>query len=168
MKTEIRDQRSEIGPTGSRAAEETLRMLAHLPAPVGLEDRVQASLRIAVKTASPRARILAWPMALRPASGWMQSSLLRSAAAAAIAFVVVGGGWVVSSRVQTAQPAAAITTPPHLAAPGGFSSAGAMRTPQTLNGPVVAHPAAAAPQTATKQPRVKPKSANKPIAPPVR
>jgi hypothetical protein len=35
--------------------------------------------------------------------------------------------------------------PQHVATPGGFSSAGAMRTPQTLKGPVVPLPAAIQP-----------------------
>src|ERR1035437_5968060 len=134
---------NQFANEASSSAEETLRLLAHLPAPEGLEDRVQAGLRVAAKAAPRPTRILAWPMALRPVNGWMQSSLLRSAAAAAIAFVVVGGGWILSSRVQTAQPATAITTPPRTAASGGFSSAGAMRTPQTLNGPIVEPPAVA-------------------------
>jgi hypothetical protein len=62
---------------------------------------------------------------------------MRSAAAAAIVFVVVGGGWGVYSRVQQPQAAKVITMPARVAAPGGFSNAGAMRTPNTLNGPVV-------------------------------
>jgi hypothetical protein len=107
----------------------TLRLIATVPAPEGLEDRVHARLRSTPRTA----RILEWPAAFRTDSAWM-----RSAAAAAIAFVVVGGGWGVYSRVQ---PNKVIAMPPHVAAPGGFSNAGAMRTPQTLNGPVLEHPA---------------------------
>ena len=118
------------------AAESTLRLIASLPAPDGLEDRIQAALK-----AAPRpARILQWPSAFRPGGNWM-----RSAAAAAIVFVVAGGGWGVYSRVQPAQPsqpAHLLVMPPHAGAAAGFSSAGAMRTPQTLTGPVVA-PAAA-------------------------
>ncbi len=107
--------------------EETLRLIASLPAPEGLAERMQAKL-----AAAPRkARVLSWPEALRPASGWM-----RAVAAAAIVFVVVGGGWSVSSRVQTGAAARGIALP-HVVAPGGFAGAGAMRTPQTLNGPVV-------------------------------
>ncbi len=105
----------------------TLRLIANLPAPEGIQDRVHARLRSAPRTA----RILEWPAALRSDSAWM-----RSAAAAAIAFVVVGGGWGVYSRVQ---PNKVIAMPPHVAAPGGFSNAGAMRTPKTLNGPVLEH-----------------------------
>jgi hypothetical protein len=67
---------------------------------------------------------------------------MRSAAAAAIVFVVAGGGWGVYSHVQQPQ-AKVIVMPMHVSIQGGFSSAGAMRTPNTLNGPVIAHPVAA-------------------------
>jgi hypothetical protein len=145
QRSEIRDQGS-VTPT---PAEETLRLIARLSAPEGLEERVQVGLR-AKGTVPGRARILQWPMALRLDNAWMQSSLARMAAAAAIVAVVVGGGWGVISRVQPAQPARAIAIPPRVSPQSGFSSAGAMRTPQTLNRPIVevpavAHPAAAAP-----------------------
>ena len=116
------------------SAESTLRLIATLPAPEGLEDRVQAALQ-----AAPRAgRVLAWPAALRPDSDW-----LRSAAAAAIVLVVAGGGWGIYSHVQPGGPERGVAAPMRVVAPAGFSSAGAMRTPQTLTGPVVAHPATA-------------------------
>jgi hypothetical protein len=127
--------------------EETLRMIARLSAPEGLEERVQAGLR--TEASSGSARILRWPAALRLENAWMQN-LARTAAAAAIVAVVVGGGWGISSRFQPIQPSSAIAVPPHSTGQngqGGFSSAGAMRTPQTLNGPVVTHPATVAPQT---------------------
>jgi hypothetical protein len=146
-------------------AEKTLRLIARLSAPEGLEERVQAGLHAAPRTASGtvlgKARILAWPVALCLDNAWMRSSLARSAAAAAIVAVVVGGGWGVYSRVQQPQPARAVTIPPRVSAQGGFSSAGAMRTPQTLNGPIVEHPAVAHPATATSQQTVKP--AAKPV-----
>ncbi|MGO9776171.1 MAG: hypothetical protein ACLQGT_15830 [Terracidiphilus sp.] len=141
-----RQQRSEIGEQGegtSSPAEETLRLIARLSAPEGLEERVQTGLRAASHTTLGRVRILQWPVALRLDNAWMQSSLARMAAAAAIVAVVVGGGWGVISRVQPAQPARAIAIPPRASAQGSFSSAGAMRTPQTLNGPVVAQTATA-------------------------
>jgi hypothetical protein len=122
--------------------EETLQMVARLSPPEGLEERVQSGLR----TVSPKARILRWPGALWLENGWMQS-MARAAAAAAIVAVVVGGGWGISSRFQPTQPSSAIAVPPHVTSQGGFSSAGAMRTPQTLNGPIVAVPAAAHPET---------------------
>jgi hypothetical protein len=150
-------QRSEIGDRGSvtpSPAEETLRLIARLSAPEGLENRVQAGLR-GKSSVQGRAPILQWPMALRLDHAWMQSSLARTAAAAAIAAVVVGGGWGVISRMQPAQPARAVATPPRVSAPGSFSSAGAMRTPQTLNGPIVEPPTIAHPPTVTTPPIAK-------------
>ena len=82
---------------------------------------------------------------------------MRSAAAAAIVLVVAGGGWGVYSRVQRPQPARVIVLTPRAPAQGGFASSGAMRTPQTLNGPTVVHPATAHSATAAPQ-------ANKPGA----
>jgi hypothetical protein len=126
-------------------AEETLRLIASLPAPDGLEDRVNAALSAAAR----RGRVLAWPRAIRPESGWM-----RTAAAAAIVFVVAGGGWGVYMRVeQENQPAKVIVMPARMPAPGGFSGAGAMRTPLTLPGPAAPQPAKAnlaPPKMATK------------------
>ncbi len=122
--------RTTHNPNGSGTAEETLRLIAKLPSPEGLEGRVHEALRRAPQTG----RILAWPAARRPQSGWM-----RTAAAAAIVFVVAGGGWGVYSRVERGQLAKTAVLP-HVPAAGGFQSAGAMRTPQTLIGPVVTHP----------------------------
>ena len=119
--------------SGAGEAEETLRLIARLPAPEGLEDRVHAGLRSAPRSA----RVLAWPAAFSPAGGW-----LRAAAAAAIVFVVAGGGWGIYSHVQPGEPAHGIAGP-RIAAPGGFTEGGAVRRPQTLVGPVVTHPATA-------------------------
>ena len=127
---------SALGP-----AEETLRLVASLPAPDGLEDRVNAALSAAPNRdrALDRGRVLAWPRAIRPESGWM-----RTAAAAAIVFVVAGGGWGVYMRVEHNQPAKVIVMPARMPgriqAPGGFSGAGAMRTPLTLPGPAAPQP----------------------------
>lgn len=157
--------------SGVSPAETTLRLIASLPAPEGLEDRVRAGL-----VAAPRlGRILAWPRTRTQASGWV-----RSAAAAAIVFVVAGGGWGIYSRVQPGQPARVMALPPHGSASGGFSSSGAMRTPQTLNGPVVANPVAAqasrdkaptkpaAPKTPNTKPTVVNKTSTLPAAPAVK
>ncbi|MGA3334932.1 MAG: hypothetical protein ABSC62_12295 [Terracidiphilus sp.] len=133
------------------SGEETLRLIAGLSAPAGLEDRVHAALRAAPR----RGRVLAWPSNLRlkmvPESNWM-----RTAAAAAIVFVVVGGGWGVYTRVQPGQPAKVIAMPPRIPAAGGFSGAGAIRTPQTLPGPAAPQPANAG--------TAQPKGAKKPAA----
>jgi hypothetical protein len=135
MKYQGQDDLSNDSQLGS--AEATLRLIASLPAPAGLEERVQAGLR-----AAPRSgRVLAWPAALSLDSNWM-----RAAAAAAIVFVVAGGGWGVYAHVQPGQSARGVAVPPHVAAPaGGFSNSGAMRTPNTLNGPLAPHPATARP-----------------------
>jgi hypothetical protein len=117
-------------PIAQGAADETLRLIAHLPPPHGLEDRVH----VALLSRPLRGSVLSWPSMPRFESNWM-----RSAAAAAIVFVVAGGGWGIYSRVQQPQ-AKVIVMPMHVAPQGGFSSAGAMRTPNTLNGPVLAHP----------------------------
>ena len=127
---------NRAGREFSSEAEVTLRLIASLPAPTGLEERVRAGLH-----AAPRApRVLAWPVAFSVAGGLNSGGWLRGAAAAAIVFVVAGGGWGVYSRVQRPQAAKVITMPVRVAAPGGFSNAGAMRTPNTLNGPVAPIP----------------------------
>jgi hypothetical protein len=128
------------------SVEETLRLIANLPVPAGLEDRIHAGLRASKLT--HKARVLAWPGRLRPASHWMHSAVVRGAAAAAIVCVVAGGGWGIYSSVRPHAPARAIVVAPHPAVSGGFASGGAMRTPQTLNGPVLTHPANGAPSAA--------------------
>lgn len=116
-------------------AEETLRLISSLPAPEGLEERMKMALR-----AAPRAgRVLHWPANSGAGRRWTHNTMARCAAAAAIVFVVAGGGWGVYSRVQPIQNPKVIAMP-RVVAPGGFSNAGAMRTPQTLNGHVLSHP----------------------------
>jgi hypothetical protein len=134
------------GP-GAGEAETTLRLIAGLPAPEGLEERVKAGLHQVSHEAPRSASLLHWPLATRldPSHagsmrlGWMQSTFARSAAAAAIVLVVAGGGWEVYSRIQPAQEPKAIVLPA-VAGHGGFSSANAIRTPRTLNGTVLTHP----------------------------
>ena len=79
-------------------------------------------------------------MALMPGS-WIQSPAFRGAAAAAIVCVVAGGGWRIYSHVQTpaAPTANVITMPARVGGTSGFSSANAIRTPDTLAGPVLTH-----------------------------
>ena len=131
----------------SSPGEDTLRLIANLPAPEGLEARVHAGLRAAPR----RGRVLAWPRALHPENGW-----IRTAAAAAIVFVVAGGGWGIYTRVQQNQPAKVIVMPLRVPAAGGFSSAGAIRTPETLPGPTVTR--------STKAITAQPKTARKTAA----
>ncbi len=116
----------------TNSGEETLRLIANLPVPEGLEDRVHKALR-----AAPRqGRVLAWPAGMRSRVS-LRSNSIRTAAAAAIVFVVVGGGWGVYSRVQTGQTGKVVVMPAPIANPGGFSGAGAIRTPETLPGPKI-------------------------------
>lgn len=162
------------------SVEDTLRLIASLPAPAGLEDRIQAGLRASQLSQQHKARVLAWPAQLHPGRNWMHSAVVRSAAAAAIVMVVAGGGWGIYSRVQPRPTAKVILLVPRPAVSGGFASGGAMRTPQTLNGPVLTHPATAvqtpakaAVRPAKKQRRTLPaadagKAATQPVAPAVR
>jgi hypothetical protein len=153
--TALGETRNEASSSAPSPAEETLRLIARLPAPQGLAERVKAGLcgGQSAPPVSGRARILPWPTALR-----MENTWVRGAAAAAIALVVVGGGWGIYARVAPVQPQKAMVLP-HNAAQGGFSSAGAVRKPQTLNRPVMAHSATAAPQAAkaTAKPAAQPK-----------
>jgi hypothetical protein len=152
-------------PAALAFLDETLRLIAKLPPPAGLEDRIYAGVQAGVQAgvragllASSKAglkaesqagsrfgRLLLWPAQLKPQGAWMESAAVRAAAAAAIVCVVLGGGWGIHSRFHRAPLPAAISQPPaspaRIAAPSGFSSAGAMHTPLTLNGPVVAQPA---------------------------
>lgn len=119
-------------PENGECGEETLRLIASLPVPEGLEERVHRSLR----TAPRDARVLTWPTGVRSRIS-LRSNSIRTAAAAAIVFVVVGGGWGVYSRVQTGQSGKVVVMPAPLTNGGGFSGAGAIRTPETLPGPKV-------------------------------
>ena len=120
----------------------TLRLLANLSVPEGIEDRIHAKLR----TAPRKGRLLSWPTGIH--TGWM-----RSAAAAAIVVIVGGGGWGVYSHIERPQqPAKLIVVPANGPSGGGFSSAGAMRTPQSLNRPVIKHTAKGHPGKLAKKP----------------
>lgn len=143
--------------SGVDSGEETLRLIANLPAPQQLVERVKAGLR----TAPRSARVLGWPAPLLPGQGWIRSSAARSAAAAAIVMIVAGGSWGVYSRVQPA-PSPNVLVPPLRVAPSsGFSSAGAVRTPQTLNGSLMAHPGTGVLQQTNNAPKAAVPAASK-------
>lgn len=118
-------------------AEATLRLIAKLPAPDGLAERVQGRLKAApVSVLETGAQVLQWPVRRSGWTGWA-----RGVAAAAIVCVVAGGAWQISTHIVPGASGNAVAAPvpvPSRARPaGGFSSAGAMRTPDTLNGPVL-------------------------------
>lgn len=118
-------------------AEKTLRLIATLPAPDGIEERVKAGLR----AAPARSAVILWPFGNVDGRAWWDSSGMRAAAAAAIVLVVVGGGWGVYSHIQLPQSPTAVVAPQQPSAGnGGFAAAGAKRTPQTLDRPVIANP----------------------------
>ena len=121
--------------SGHNSGEDTLRLIAGLPAPAGLEERVHKALR-----AAPRSgRVLSWPAGFRAKTA-LESNWMRAAAAAAIVFVVVGGGWGVYSRVQPG-PAGKVIVMPQLVPSSGGGISGAIRTPLTIPGPTVKQPA---------------------------
>lgn len=130
----MNSSRSEsVHTDGWGTAEETLRLIARLPAPEGLADRMQAGLR----TAPRRGSLVGWPVAMIPISGWAQTAAFRGVAAAAIVCVVAGGGWRVYSHVPVKPTTRLAVMPARVGA--GFSSAGAVHTPDTLAGPVLTH-----------------------------
>jgi hypothetical protein len=122
------------------SAEETLRMVAQLPAPDGLSARVQASLRTAPQpTGSTFSGVFGF-------SGWMHSTAMRTAAAAAIVCAVTGGGWQIYSHVQTSPAMQGVAVPARVDnGQGGFSTSGAIAKPDPLKAPVITH------QVRTKQ-----------------
>jgi hypothetical protein len=122
---------------GAIEAEETLRLLASLPAPQGIEDRVKSGVRAAHRQSS----VMSWPHPSANKAAWTQVSAMRVAAAAAIVFVVAGGAWEVYSHIRLAAVPTAVAAPQHIDGGGGLSAAAAKRTPKTLDGPVVAVPA---------------------------
>ena len=124
-------------------AEKTLRLIAALPAPKGIEERLKAGLH----ATPPGAQVIRWPSAGGGRDGWIHTSTMRAAAAAAIVLVVAGGGWEVFSRIRVAPVPAAVAAPQSISGQGGFSTGTARRTPQTLEGPVIVAPATVKPKT---------------------
>jgi hypothetical protein len=121
---------------------ETLRLLAEAPVPVGMETRLLAKLR---EQPQPR-RVLRWPLRVQLA----ESAGMRAAAAALLVALLAGGGWGIAALTRPAQQAGASRESVRPALGGeGFSTAGAMRTPQTLKGPAVPMTVAAPPVTTT-------------------
>jgi hypothetical protein len=114
---------AEIPTQTAAEIDSTLRLMATVRVPAGLDERIHAALEAAPK----QGRVLSWPAAAWPSS-------MRAAAAAAIVVVVTGGGWGIYTRVQHLARTAAPVAPQMVQPAGGFSSAGAIRTPQTVQG----------------------------------
>lgn len=121
---------------GAIEAEKTLHLIATLPAPEGIEERVKAGLHSAPR----QAMVVGWPMAAGSRHRWMHTSAMRAAAAAAIVFVVAGGGWEIYSHIRVASVPTAVVGSPRISGQSGLSTAGTRRVPQTLEGPLNAAP----------------------------
>lgn len=146
--------RSGLEIDRTSTGEDTLRLIAGLPAPRGLEERV----RMALRTAPRQGRVLGWPLPLRSNASWV-----RATAAAAIVMVVAGGGWGVYSHIQPWQAGNAPAA--RVGAMGGFSGANAVRSPQTLEPPVVSPPAKSAVQSPMHKKALKKKAKVQPEQP---
>ncbi|MGA7242340.1 MAG: hypothetical protein WBX19_04115 [Terracidiphilus sp.] len=133
-------------------AEETLRLIASLPAPADIEERVKSGLRAAPRQTS----VISWPLSSADGARSSRVSAMRAAAAAAIVFVVAGGGWEVYSHIRPAIAPTAVATPQRIDGGGGLSAAGAKRTPRTLEGPVVVTPANDEPRSGNGNPAAVP------------
>lgn len=114
--------------------EQTLKLVAELPAPERLAERVKAEL-----SAPARGRLLAWPV-----QGSQRTLWLRAAIAAGLLVAVAAGG--VTAYRWVAPASTAHSAPARPAAQQNFSTAGAMRTPHTVNGPAALPEAHARPQ----------------------
>lgn len=121
---------------GLGEADATLRLIASLPAPEELAERVRGRLQAGSGAGSVSAlgsgRVLAWRDRVNGARDWM-----RGAAAAAIVGVVSGGAWWIYASVAPSGAGSAVAPPVHVRQAGGFSNAGAMHMPETLKGPVL-------------------------------
>jgi hypothetical protein len=139
-------------------AEETLRLLAELPPPAHLTDRVHR--RLALEKAKPARRSF-WSL-------WLPARRLQYAAAAILVVAVAGSTWsVYRGHPQTgmkpgAHTQAAPVLPPAASA-GGFGSAGAERVPPTLN-PIKVPPAPKKKPSASKTAKPSPKKLAAPPA----
>lgn len=113
----------------SRDAEETLRMVAKLPAPTGLEDRVQRRLNAEMLYSEER-RYSIWSL-------WMPGRKLQFAAAGVLAAAVAISSWSVYHGQRMAANANAAAkqaapAPAKSAAGNGFTPAGAVGVPHTI------------------------------------
>ena len=124
-------------------AEETLRLLAKLPPPENLNDRVHARVRhqIALESMTPRRRGF-WSL-------WSPGKRLQFAGAAVLAVAVASSMWTIhrahetgtnSGAGQPVGPQVVAPSQPDAGSDSGFSGAKASRVPATLN-PIKVPPA---------------------------
>jgi hypothetical protein len=109
-------------------AEETLRLVATMPPPAELTDRVHQRLAME-KDSAPRRSF--WSL-------WMPAQRFQFAAAAVLVVAVAGSTW---SVYHTNRGSKIVAPVPHAVdSGGGFGTAGAERVPPTLN-PIKVPPA---------------------------
>jgi len=127
---------NEVSERTSSEAEHTLRLVAALPPPVELTDRVHRRLSHA-QASLPRRGF--WAL-------WMPAQRLQFAGAAVLAVVFAGSAWSVfhakggaTGQVPAAHDTASPVSPVSPTA-GGFGTAGTERRPSTLT-PIKAPPA---------------------------
>jgi len=145
MTENLYNPKQEIGHEAGYEADETLRLLAGLPEPDGLTDRVHRRLALAQNAQAMPERRGFWSL-------WMPARRLQFAGAALLALAVAGSMWSVyrshpSTNGQAAGGQAGVHAVPAAAGQGsspasgdGFHSAGAERVPPTLH-PIKVPPA---------------------------
>lgn len=107
--------------------DETLRLMAKMPAPEGLEERVQRRVDAEMLRGEEQ-RHSVWSL-------WMPRRKLQFAGAAVLAAAVAGSAWSVYHGQRAAGNAAvkqAAPAPAKSAAGNGFTPAGAVAVPHTL------------------------------------
>jgi hypothetical protein len=128
----IWNEKMDEASEGTRhEADDTLRLVAMLPPPENLTDRVHA--RLASAAATPPRRGF-W-------SYWLPAQRVQFAAAAALVLAVVGSTWsAYHQHPQLGTTAPAVRPAPPAPAAGGFGTASTVRVPPTLN-PIKVPPA---------------------------
>jgi hypothetical protein len=135
-----------------RQVEETLRMVARMPVPDGLEERVQRRLDVELlRGEQPRHSV--WSL-------WMPARKLQFAGAGVLAAAVAISSWSVyhgQRRAANANAAAkqAAPAPAKSTAGSGFTPAGAVGVPHTLAPIHVAPAPKRKPDTASTKPSPK-------------
>jgi hypothetical protein len=125
-----RDRNPESNPYETRIeAEETLRLLAELPSPENLADRVHASVRtqMALDRVAPARRGF-WAL-------WSPGRRLQFAGVGVLAVAVAGSMWTInrSHQAGVSQQTPQVAAPLQPVSDSGFSGAKAARVPNTLN-----------------------------------
>jgi hypothetical protein len=147
-------------------AEQTLRLLAQLPPPAELTDRVHRRLDLALREEAKGTGARFWTLWMP--EGWMPARRFQFAAAAVLAVAVAGSTW----SVYHLHPRGGTSTTPAVlpaAQGGGFGSDNAERHPTTLT-PIKVPPAPkkkAGPSHASSKKVAKPAAAQAaPVQPP--